>query len=115
MAALDIPLRPEEKAAEPQTVCVTGATGYVAGHIVARLLAAGHTVRRGGPRRAARRGGPQSVCRRPGPTGQRAPRAGSPSERQPGPKQARGAAARTFEPPSGCGTASGREQCEKAA
>ncbi|KIZ02870.1 heme peroxidase-related protein [Monoraphidium neglectum] len=44
MAQLDIPLRPEEKAAEPQTVCVTGATGYVAGHIVARLLAAGHTV-----------------------------------------------------------------------
>lgn len=41
---LDIPLRPEEKAAKPQTVCVTGATGYVAGHIVQRLLAAGHTV-----------------------------------------------------------------------
>ncbi|KAI8471770.1 MAG: heme peroxidase-related protein [Monoraphidium minutum] len=44
MAELDIPLRPEEKAAKPLTVCVTGATGYVAGHIVARLLAAGHTV-----------------------------------------------------------------------
>lgn len=41
---LDIPLRPEEKAVKPQTVCVTGATGYVAGHIVHRLLAAGHTV-----------------------------------------------------------------------
>lgn len=41
---LTIPLRPEEKAAPPMHVCVTGATGYVAGHIVARLLAAGHTV-----------------------------------------------------------------------
>lgn len=44
MADLTIPLRPEEKAAPPMHVCVTGATGYVAGHIVARLLAAGHTV-----------------------------------------------------------------------
>jgi hypothetical protein len=43
-----LPLRPEEKAAPPMKVCVTGATGYVAGHIVARLLAAGHTVRGGG-------------------------------------------------------------------
>lgn len=41
---LTIPLRPEEKAAKPMRVCVTGATGYVAGHIVQRLLAAGHTV-----------------------------------------------------------------------
>lgn len=43
-AELTIPLRPEEKAAPPMHVCVTGATGYVAGHIIARLLAAGHTV-----------------------------------------------------------------------
>ena len=33
-----------EKDAEPATVCVTGGTGYIAGAIIARLLAAGHTV-----------------------------------------------------------------------
>ena len=38
------PLYPIERHAEPATVCVTGATGYIAGAIVARLLAAGHTV-----------------------------------------------------------------------
>ncbi|EFJ42238.1 heme peroxidase-related protein [Volvox carteri f. nagariensis] len=41
-----VPLYPAElaAAAAPARVCVTGATGYVAGPIVARLLAAGHTV-----------------------------------------------------------------------
>jgi len=35
---------PAERAAKPSTVAVTGATGYVAATIVARLLAQGHTV-----------------------------------------------------------------------
>ncbi|GLC45512.1 hypothetical protein PLESTF_001109200 [Pleodorina starrii] len=39
-----VPLFPAELEAQPCRVCVTGATGYVAGPIVARLLAAGHTV-----------------------------------------------------------------------
>ncbi|KXZ48837.1 hypothetical protein GPECTOR_25g422 [Gonium pectorale] len=39
-----VPLYPAEQEAAPSRVCVTGATGYVAGPIVARLLAAGHTV-----------------------------------------------------------------------
>lgn len=38
------PLYPVERDAEPATVCVTGGTGYIAGVIIARLLAAGHTV-----------------------------------------------------------------------
>lgn len=38
------PLYPVEQDAEPATVCVTGGTGYIAGAIIARLLAAGHTV-----------------------------------------------------------------------
>ena len=38
------PLYPSEKDAQPVTVCVTGGTGYIAGAIIARLLAAGHTV-----------------------------------------------------------------------
>ena len=41
--ALVPPLRDAETR-QTATVCVTGATGYVAGHIVRRLLAAGHTV-----------------------------------------------------------------------
>lgn len=43
MAVLEPPLRDAETRSQA-TVCVTGATGYVAGHIVRRLLAAGHTV-----------------------------------------------------------------------
>lgn len=42
-----VPLYPEElraAAGPPLTVAVTGATGYVAGAVVARLLAAGHIV-----------------------------------------------------------------------
>lgn len=42
-----MPLYPEElraAAGQPLTVAVTGATGYVAGAVVARLLAAGHVV-----------------------------------------------------------------------
>ena len=35
---------PAELAAQPCTVAVTGCTGYVAGCIVQRLLALGHTV-----------------------------------------------------------------------
>ncbi len=38
------PLYEIERAAEPTTVCVTGGTGFIAGAIIARLLAAGHTV-----------------------------------------------------------------------
>eukprot|EP00884_Botryococcus_braunii_P023174 jgi/Botrbrau1/9540/Bobra.0089s0002.1 len=38
------PLYTAEKVAVPATVCVTGASGYVAAPIIARLLAAGHTV-----------------------------------------------------------------------
>lgn len=42
--ALRVPLYPCEKSQAPSTCCVTGATGYIAGAIVQRLLAAGHTV-----------------------------------------------------------------------
>ncbi|KAK9807731.1 hypothetical protein WJX72_007437 [[Myrmecia] bisecta] len=38
------PLYEIERLAEPMTVCVTGATGYIASSIVRRLLSAGHTV-----------------------------------------------------------------------
>jgi NAD(P)-dependent dehydrogenase (short-subunit alcohol dehydrogenase family) len=38
------PLYEIEASAEPATVCVTGGTGYIAGAIIARLLASGHTV-----------------------------------------------------------------------
>ncbi|KAF8069457.1 CCR1 [Scenedesmus sp. PABB004] len=38
------PLYAAEQKASPLVVCVTGATGYLAGHIIKRLLAAGHTV-----------------------------------------------------------------------
>jgi uncharacterized protein YbjT (DUF2867 family) len=38
------PLHPAERKAKQLQICVTGATGYLAGHIVQRLLAAGHTV-----------------------------------------------------------------------
>ena len=41
---LRLPLYPAERDAPPTTVAVTGATGYIAGALVARLLAAGHTV-----------------------------------------------------------------------
>ncbi|KAG2451353.1 hypothetical protein HYH02_003957 [Chlamydomonas schloesseri] len=39
-----VPLYPEEASTPPTRVAVTGASGYVAGNVVARLLAAGHTV-----------------------------------------------------------------------
>lgn len=42
-ALLHVPLTPAEAAAPPARVCVTGAGGYVAGSVVQRLLAAGHT------------------------------------------------------------------------
>jgi nucleoside-diphosphate-sugar epimerase len=45
MADLKVPLTAAEKALAPSVVCVTGATGYVAGSVIDRLLAAGHTVR----------------------------------------------------------------------
>ncbi|CAD7702298.1 unnamed protein product [Ostreobium quekettii] len=38
------PLYDSERAEPRATVCVTGATGYIAGPVIARLLAAGHTV-----------------------------------------------------------------------
>lgn len=38
------PLYETESSAKQTTVCVTGGTGYIAGAIIARLLAAGHTV-----------------------------------------------------------------------
>lgn len=38
------PLYLAEKVAVPAKVCVTGASGYVAASVIARLLAAGHTV-----------------------------------------------------------------------
>lgn len=41
---LRVPLYPREREVQPFTCCVTGATGYVAGVLVHRLLAAGHTV-----------------------------------------------------------------------
>ncbi|KAG7670329.1 hypothetical protein Ndes2526B_g00076 [Nannochloris sp. 'desiccata'] len=44
MAALRVPLYPIEKAAAPFKVAVTGATGYIAGPLIQRLLAGGHTV-----------------------------------------------------------------------
>lgn len=34
-----------ESSTASTTICVTGATGYIAGPIIQRLLAAGHTVR----------------------------------------------------------------------
>ena len=42
-AVLKVPLSKAELAATKQTVCVTGAAGYIAAHILQRLLAAGHT------------------------------------------------------------------------
>ncbi|KAG2449145.1 hypothetical protein HYH02_005892 [Chlamydomonas schloesseri] len=42
---LRVPLLPQEASPPAATICVTGATGYVAGPIIARLLAAGHRVR----------------------------------------------------------------------
>lgn len=41
---MKVPFYEAEKSFKPTTVCVTGSTGYVAGSIVERLLAAGHTV-----------------------------------------------------------------------
>eukprot|EP00803_Ostreobium_quekettii_P001506 evm.model.scf_274.2 EVM.evm.TU.scf_274.2 scf_274:13939-18385(+) len=41
---LRVPLSDAEKSCAPRTVCVTGATGYLAGLVVQRLLASGHTV-----------------------------------------------------------------------
>ena len=38
------PLTEREKRARLTTVCVTGGAGYVASHLIVRLLAAGHTV-----------------------------------------------------------------------
>ena len=38
------PLYDVESSHKPTTVCVTGGTGYIAGAIIARLLASGHTV-----------------------------------------------------------------------
>jgi hypothetical protein len=42
-AQLKVPLTAAERAAPQSRVCVTGAGGYVASHVVQRLLAAGHT------------------------------------------------------------------------
>lgn len=39
-----VPLYPAEKAASAAKVCVTGATGFIAGPVIERLLRAGHTV-----------------------------------------------------------------------
>lgn len=41
---LRVPLYKAEKDMEPCTVAVTGATGYVAGALIQRLLASGHSV-----------------------------------------------------------------------
>jgi nucleoside-diphosphate-sugar epimerase len=43
-ASLRVPLYPAESAAKPVKVAVTGATGYVAGPLIQRLLASGHTI-----------------------------------------------------------------------
>lgn len=43
-SSADPPYTPAESGAQPTTVCVTGAAGFVAGPIVRRLLALGHTV-----------------------------------------------------------------------
>jgi hypothetical protein len=42
-AVLKVPLSKVELAADKRTVCVTGTAGYIAAHILQRLLAAGHT------------------------------------------------------------------------
>jgi nucleoside-diphosphate-sugar epimerase len=42
---LEPALAPAELNGKRLVVCVTGVTGYIAGHVVQRLLAAGHTVR----------------------------------------------------------------------
>lgn len=39
-----VPLYPAETGAVRSTVCVTGATSYISGPIIERLLRAGHTV-----------------------------------------------------------------------
>jgi hypothetical protein len=52
-AALKVPLTAAEQAAPKARVCVTGAGGYVASHVVQRLLAAGHTGADHGRARAA--------------------------------------------------------------
>jgi nucleoside-diphosphate-sugar epimerase len=44
MGTLVPPLTAAEQKAKPLRICVTGGTGYLAGHIVQRLLTAGHTV-----------------------------------------------------------------------
>lgn len=54
-----------ERQAKPLRVCVTGATGYLAGHIVQRLLAAGHTVH-GTARHASSSSGTQHLQAMPG-------------------------------------------------
>lgn len=41
---MDVVELSQQERSEPLRICVTGATGYVAGWIVLRLLAAGHTV-----------------------------------------------------------------------
>jgi nucleoside-diphosphate-sugar epimerase len=45
MAITQADLYEVEKVATPFTVCVTGATGFLAGAIIERLLVAGHAVR----------------------------------------------------------------------
>lgn len=44
VTALKVPLMAVEKSSPKSTVCVTGAGGYVASHVVHRLLSTGHTV-----------------------------------------------------------------------
>ena len=44
MGSLRKPLYAVEQEAEATTVCVSGACGFIASAVVARLLAAGHTV-----------------------------------------------------------------------
>jgi putative NADH-flavin reductase len=65
MAITQADLYEVEKISLPFTVCVTGATGFLAGAIIERLLVAGHTVR-GTMRNASNTSGVSHLLELPG-------------------------------------------------